>query len=174
MRRKILFFFAFMVVGLFGPITKNTFISKFLNSLNKKWFEVTLNKIRYANTVVLNHISNFSNKGKNLLYNFREYIHVTIMIETYNILLIKKLVKAHSIIITESQKIKNTRKLTETILAVSNQTLKFYDQIGKLIKTINNKISIYSNEDMSMLATDMYYIVFPQTHMKPLKFVIAH
>ena len=57
---------------------------------------------------------------------------------------------------------------------ISNQTLKVYDSIGKLIKTINTKNSIYSNEYINRLATGMYDIVLTQFSMKPLKFVIGH
>lgn len=58
--------------------------------------------------------------------------------------------------------------------SVSNQTLKVYDSLGNLTKTINTKISIYINEDMSVIAKGLYNIVLPQVSINPLKFVIAH
>lgn len=57
---------------------------------------------------------------------------------------------------------------------ISNQTLNVYDSLGKLIKTINTKNSIYLNEDVSMLVNCLYNIALPQFSMNPLKFVIAH
>ncbi len=57
---------------------------------------------------------------------------------------------------------------------VSNQTLNVYGIVGKLIKTISTKKSIYINEELFKLTTEMFNIVLPQFNIKPLKFVIAH
>ncbi len=111
---------------------------------------------------------------RDALYNFSDHLPVTLELETDQTLSSNAFVLQQPIEFLGSNMIDNVLQLKVNNNFISNQTLIVYDNIGKLIKTINIKNSIYINEDMSMLASGMYYVVLPHVNMKPLKFVIAH
>ena len=111
---------------------------------------------------------------RDALYHFSDHLPVTIQLQTTQSLSMPEYVYQKPIEFIGSNIIKHTLHLKINNQSASNQTLNVYDNIGKLIKTINTKNSLYIYEDMSMLATGMYYILLPQMNMKPLKFVIAH
>ena len=111
---------------------------------------------------------------RDALYHFSDHLPVTIQLQTTQSLSISEYALERPIEFIGSNIIKHTLQLKINNQSASNQTLNVYDNIGKLIKTINTKNSLYIYDDMSMLATGMYYIVLPQMNMKPLKFVIAH
>ena len=111
---------------------------------------------------------------RNALYNFSDHLPVTLQLETTQSLSTTEFIPQEPIVFIGGNVIDDVLRLKIDSHILSNQTLKVYDSFGKLIKTINTKNSIYINEDISMFATGMYYVVFPQLNMKPLKFVIAH
>lgn len=118
--------------------------------------------------------SDYSLSIREALYNFSDHLPVTLQLETTQSLSIDEFMVQQPIEFNGSNIISNTLQLKINNNSLSNQTLNVYDSLGKLIKTINTKNSIYINEDVSMLASGMYYIVLPQIYMKPLKFVITH
>jgi hypothetical protein len=111
---------------------------------------------------------------RDALYNFSDHLPVTIQLETTQTLSINEFGSHQLIEFVGSNIIDNTLQLKINNNLISNQTLNVYDSFGKLIKTINTKNSVYIHENISMLASGIYYIVLPQFNMKPLKFVIAH
>ncbi len=118
--------------------------------------------------------SNYSVSIREALYNFSDHLPVTIQLTTDQTLSINEIEMLPTIEFIGSNIIDHSLQLKQNTNLISNQTLNVYDSIGKLIKTINTKNSIYIYEDMSMLANGLYYIASPQISMKPLKFVIAH
>ncbi|MEZ4793734.1 MAG: hypothetical protein R2783_09810, partial [Gelidibacter sp.] len=111
---------------------------------------------------------------RDALYNFSDHLPVTLLLETNQSLGTNEFEVQQPIEFIGSNMVDHTLKLKLNNSLLSNQTLNVYDSLGKLIKTINTKNSIYINEDMSMFANGLYYIVLPQFSTKPLKFVIAH
>lgn len=118
--------------------------------------------------------SNYSASIREALYNFSDHLPVTIQLATDQTLSINEFVNLQAVELIDGNIIDHTLQLKLNTNFISNQTLNVYDSIGKLIKTINTKNSIYIDVDTSMLANGLYYIVSPQISMKPLKFVIAH
>ena len=118
--------------------------------------------------------SDFSFSIRNALYNFSDHLPVTIELQTNQTLGINDYAFQQPIEFINGNMINSILSLKIQPEFISNQTLYVYDSIGKLIKTINTKNSIYINEDISMLANGLYYIVLPQLNVKPLKFVISH
>ncbi|MGJ8593748.1 MAG: hypothetical protein ACSHXF_14450 [Aquaticitalea sp.] len=111
---------------------------------------------------------------RDALYNFSDHLPVTIELETTHTLSVDDYNVLQPITFLNGNMLKKNLQLRINDPSLTNQTLNVYDSFGKLIKTINAKNSIYIKEDISMLATGLYFIVAPQFNMKPLKFVVTH
>ena len=139
----------------------------FGNNNNTNCFNQEINSIDCAG-------SDYSFTIRDALYNFSDHLPVTLQLQTTQSLSIDDVAIVSPIEFVYGNMIDDLLVLKVHPEFISNQTLNVYDSIGKLIKTINTKNSIYINEDMSMLANGLYYIVLPQHHINPLKFVITH
>ena len=111
---------------------------------------------------------------RDALYNFSDHLPVTIELETSQTLGTNEFVWQQPLEFIEGNMVETTLRLKFNNQSISNQTLNVYDSLGKQVKVINTHNSMYINEDISMLATGMYYIVSPQLNMKPLKFVVVN
>jgi hypothetical protein len=111
---------------------------------------------------------------RDALYNFSDHLPVTLQLETNQSLGTNELAAQLPIKFIGGNLIDNTLQLQLNNNQIYNQTLNVYDNLGKLVKTINTKNSIYINEDVSQMSNGLYFIVLPHINMKPLKFVIIH
>lgn len=106
---------------------------------------------------------NYATAIREVLYNFRDHLPVTLEIKKDEFSSITQFVNGNTIDIELKLNINN----------LTNQTLNVYDTIGKLKKTINIENSIYIDEDFSILVIGSHYIGIPHFNLEPLKFVKA-
>src|SRR5690606_24341956 len=86
---------------------------------------------------------------RDALYHFSDHLPVTIQVETTQTLSTNDYVFQRPIEFIDGNVIDHTLQLKINNHSASNQTLNVYDNLGKLIKTINTKNSLYIYEDMS-------------------------
>ena len=106
---------------------------------------------------------NYATPLREVLYNFRDHLPVTLGINKHEFISINQFVNGDTI----------DTQLKLNIDILSNQTLNVYDTNTNLIKTINIENSIYIIEDLAILVIGSHYIGIPHFNLEPLKFVKA-
>lgn len=110
---------------------------------------------------------------RNALHNFSDHLPVTLELQTNQTLSIDTFSTVKAIQFSGSNIITDVLKLKLNPLA-QLKTLTINNSLGQVIKTISVKNSLFIEENLSWLASGIYYITSRELNQKPLKFIIAH
>lgn len=110
---------------------------------------------------------------RNALHNFSDHLPVTLELQTNQTLSIDTFSTVKAIQFSGSNIITDELKLKLNPLA-QLKTLTINNSLGQVIKTISVKNSLFIEENLSWLASGIYYITSRELNQKPLKFIIAH
>ncbi len=116
--------------------------------------------------------SEFSINQRNALYNFSDHLPVTLQLNTNQTLDINKPTEQFLLSLIRGNIVVDELALKVNIGLISSRYIIIYNILGQKVKTIAINNSTLITEDISALATGLYYLVIENDKsFKPIKFI---
>ena len=115
--------------------------------------------------------TDFSFDLRNALYNFSDHLPVTLQLQTNQSLDTPEYVLQNSITFINGNLLTNSLNLKVNFDIINSRYLNIYNTLGQKVKKIAINKSMYITEDISALASGVYYILVDNKSINPLKFI---